>query len=163
TTPDDASLPARMIVMKAWFVGFDLATLGLVITLLRFTGRPVGWSLAYGWCPLVIKEFAHSGHLDALAVFLTMLALSLAVRARFVLWPMLPRDLGDTAPETAPGVIRDEVLPPLPPWESFSEPPAPEAGVAAFASEWEMNDFLFLILMENVRPYAQVPPHERAW
>src|SRR5205823_10564490 len=79
----DASLLARMTVMKAWFVGFDLATLALVISLLKWTDRPVGWSLAYGWCPLVIKEVANSGHLDALAVFLTTLALSLAVRVLF--------------------------------------------------------------------------------
>jgi hypothetical protein len=234
TTPADASVPARMTVMKAWFVGFDLATLALVISLLKFTCRPVGWSVAYGWCPLVIKEVANSGHLDALAVFLTTLALSLAAWALFrppggsaraagagslalrgaiascvvlalavgaklypvvlapmfffgfmrhfgwrrtlapaaafglmvllLLWPMLPSK-SSNAPHGVVQGTRDDDQPPLPPWESFSVPPAPapEPGVVAFASEWEMNDFLFLLLMENLRPYAQVPLGERAW
>src|SRR5262249_37420057 len=82
-TPADASVPLRMTLMKAWFVGFDLATLALVIGLLKFTGRPIGWSVAYGWCPLVLKEVANSGHLDAMAVFLTTLAVSLAVMSLF--------------------------------------------------------------------------------
>src|SRR5258708_38954831 len=69
--------------MKAWFVGFDLATLFLVLRLLRFTGRPIGLSVSYAWCPLVIKEIANSGHLDALAFFLTTLAICLAVSALF--------------------------------------------------------------------------------
>ena len=229
TTPAGSSLLARMTVMKAWFVGFDLATLGLVILLLRLVGRPVGWSVAYGWCPLVIKEVANSGHLDALAVFLTTLALFLSVKALYrsetsssrapeesrpstavattaalvlalavgaklyplVLAPLLclsfarrlgwPRALipatafGLTAvfvlapmlPGRPPGgplvAIPADDRPPLPPMESFSEPPPPEAGLTAFAGEWEMNDFLFLLVMENVRPYDGLPPSERAW
>ena len=39
----------------------------LVLRLLTQTGRHRGWAIAYGWCPLVIKEIANSGHLDALA------------------------------------------------------------------------------------------------
>jgi hypothetical protein len=83
TTPTGSPIVLRLTIMKAWFVGFDLATLGLVIALLRFTGRPLGWSLAYGWCPLVVKEVAGSGHLDALAVCLATLAAYLAVLALY--------------------------------------------------------------------------------
>jgi hypothetical protein len=220
-------------VMKAWFVGFDLATLALVVALLRRIGRPVGWSVAYGWCPLVLKEVANSAHLDALTVFLTTLALYLAVRVLYdrpagpahapgggrsgtavamaagfalglavgaklypvilapllvvsfarrlgwrcalaplaafglttalVLGPMVPQRPGGGSPPGAAARAGGEDGPPLPPMESFSEPAPPEPGLAAFASEWEMNDFLFLILMENLRPYADLPPHERAW
>ncbi len=67
--------------MKLFFVFFDLATLGVLVGLLRWADRPVGWALAYAWCPLVLKEVANSGHLDSLAVFLTLLAVALAARA----------------------------------------------------------------------------------
>jgi len=231
-TPRGASLPVRMTVMKAWFVGFDLATLGLVVALLRFSGRPVGWSLAYGWCPLLVKEVANSGHLDALAAFLATLSLYLGALALYppppdpsrpsrprrsralttaaaltlalaagaklypvvlapllgislarrrgwrsavapaaafvvalalVVWPMLPADRveGFDRGRTAAGVAGE--LPPLPPLESFSDPRDPGQGLTAFLSQWEMNDFLFLIVVENLRPYADLPPRERAW
>jgi hypothetical protein len=225
STPRDAGLFARMTVMKGWFVAFDLGTLALIVALLRRTGIPVGWSVSYGWCPLVLKEFANSGHLDALAVFLTTAALGLAATAldrnrpvkhsvwtataawvvlglaagakvyplvlapllffayavrlgrRFALtgfaafgltvalalWPMLAPALGHTSTATDRRAVQGEEAPPLPPWESFSEPPAPEPGLTAFAGEWEMNDFLFLILMENLRPYAHLPAREKAW
>jgi hypothetical protein len=230
-TPDDASLPVRMTVMKAFFVGFDLATLGVVIALLSLAGPPIGWSVAYGWCPLVVKEVANSGHLDALAYFLATLALYLAARVLFsnasatssrararvmmtatasgavlglaigaklypvilaplvflsltrrlglrpallpiavfsgasflVLAPMLPSGQARAVTNTKSLPGANEDAPPLPPMESFSEPREPGQGLSAFLSQWEMNDFLFLLVMENLRPYAQLEPDERAW
>jgi hypothetical protein len=231
-TPQDASLVIRMTIMRAWFVAFDLATLVLVIQLLRWTGKPVGWSLAYAWCPLLIKEVANSGHLDALAVFLSTLALYLAVRALFprtadavdsepspkhpalmmtlpafvlalaigaklfpivlvpllalmtarrlgwrpaigaiglgavatavVLWPMVPRDqLAELPPVRLISDVED--LPPLPPAELGTDPRDPSQSLRAFLSEWEMNDFLFLLVMENVRPTDRLPADQIAW
>ncbi|MDB5349282.1 MAG: putative integral rane protein [Planctomycetota bacterium] len=228
-TPGDASLPVRMTVMNAFFVGFDLATLGLVVALLSLAGRPVGWSVAYGWCPLVVKEVANSGHVDALAYFLATLALYLAARVLFprhpgapprakasmaaiacgtvlglaigaklypvilaplvilglfrrlgfrrslfqlaafgvtsalVVGPMIPsaRLREDANNKSMPD--RTEEAPPVPPMESFSEPREPGQGLSAFLSQWEMNDFLFLLVMENLRPYAQLTPDEKAW
>ena len=78
-TPDESSVTTRLMLMKAWFVAFDLLTLGLLVRLLGQAGRHRGWSLAYGWCPLVVKEIANSGHLDSLATCLAMLAVSFAV------------------------------------------------------------------------------------
>jgi len=80
-SPQGLDVSTRLLCMKAWIVGFDVLTLVLLGRLLRLLGRSIGWSLAYGWCPLVIKEFANSGHLDSIAVCLTLLALDLAVRA----------------------------------------------------------------------------------
>lgn len=228
-TPRDASLPVRMAVMKAFFVVFDLATLGLVVALLSLAGRPVGWSVAYGWCPLVVKEIANSGHLDALAYFLATLALYLAARLLFprhpgtpsrakasmtaiacgtvlglaigaklypvvlaplvllglirrlglrqaifplvafvvasalVLWPMIPSGRAREAASNGSSPAWNEEAPPAPPMESFSEPREPGQGLSAFLSQWEMNDFLFLLLMENLRPYAQLTSDEKAW
>ena len=46
----------------------------------RVRNFPVHPACAYAWCPLVMKEFANSGHVDALAVFLTVAALLGLVR-----------------------------------------------------------------------------------
>lgn len=225
--PDDATLWSRMMAMKAIFVAFDLATLAVLLSLLSFLRLHLGWSLAYAWCPLLLKEIANSGHLDALAVFCATLALYLAVRAIFphdgvrqcrdvwmqcclgaafvlalavgaklypailaplllgtfywrfgwravlpgvvflgtlalVLWPMLPR-----ASSASREVIQHQTaasdLPPLPPPEWSVEPQDPSHSLRTFLSQWEMNDFLFLLVVENVRPTAHLPPQETAW
>ena len=54
-------------------------------------------------------------------------------------------------------------LPPLPPPELGTTPRDPTQSLRAFLSEWEMNDFLFLLVMENVRPTDQLPANEVAW
>ena len=185
--------------------------------------------MAYGWCPLVVKEVANSGHLDALAYFLATLALYLAARLLFprhpgtpsrarammtatacgvvlglaigaklypvilaplvflslirrlglrcalfplaafgvasalVLGPMLPNGRAREVADTSSLPSGDEDAPPVPPMESFSEPREPGQGLSAFLSQWEMNDFLFLLVMENLRPYAQLTPDEKGW
>jgi hypothetical protein len=69
--------------MKAWFVGCDVLTLLVVIRLLRLSNRPIGLALVYAWCPLLMKEIANSGHLDALAFLLTTLAAYLATQVLY--------------------------------------------------------------------------------
>lgn len=71
-TPVSASVSTHLLVMKFFIVVFDLGTLWLMARLVRRVGLPIGWTVAYGWCPLVLKEFANSGHLDSITVFLTM-------------------------------------------------------------------------------------------
>lgn len=39
------------------------------------------WCLAYGWCPLAIKEVANSAHIDGLAVLFTLVMLQFLARA----------------------------------------------------------------------------------
>jgi hypothetical protein len=74
-TPAAAPLWLHVLVLKALLAGFDLATLGVLVALLRRLRLPDTWCLAYGWCPLALKEFANSGHLDSIAVFFTTLAM----------------------------------------------------------------------------------------
>ncbi len=71
-TPERASVRAQVGVLKGVLLLFDLATIGLVIGLLRNLGQPPARALAYAWCPLVLKEFANTGHLDSIAVCLTV-------------------------------------------------------------------------------------------
>ena len=71
-TPERASVRAQVGVFKGVLLLFDLATIGLVMGLLRNLGQPPVRALAYAWCPLVLKEFANTGHLDSIAVCLTV-------------------------------------------------------------------------------------------
>lgn len=77
--PPHASVHTYVIAMKIPIVLFDLGTLlALVFLLNRLKMHPL-WSMVWGWNPLVIKEFANSGHLDSIAVFLTTASLACLV------------------------------------------------------------------------------------
>jgi alpha-1,6-mannosyltransferase len=76
--------PASVFVWKLLIVLADLGTCWVVLSLLAAAGRERSYVLLYAWNPLVIKEFAGSGHVDAVMVFLMMLALLFLVRKRQV-------------------------------------------------------------------------------
>jgi hypothetical protein len=61
---------------------FDLLTGWLVTDLLRRLGLPRARALIYLWNPLVVVEFAHGAHVDALMICLMMAALWSLVVAR---------------------------------------------------------------------------------
>jgi len=39
----------------------------------------------------------------------------------------------------------------------------PSLGVTTFLKHWEMNDFIFLILIENIKPQSGIRPDRTAW
>ncbi len=57
------------------FLGCDIATFIIILSLLKRTGTPLAFSLIYWWNPLVIKEIANSAHLDSLVAFFLVLTL----------------------------------------------------------------------------------------
>jgi hypothetical protein len=204
-TPADAPVYVHLLVWKAALLVFDLGTILLIVLLLRRLGLPAGWCLAYAWCPLVLKEFANSGHFDAIAVFFTTLTLyllcgvkatadtapasmsravwacvvlGLAILAKsypIVLLPLVAAVLlawlGRRALVPLSAVVAVVVAGYLPFFlggESTEQPPAsaaaialdvpepshPGSGLGAFLSQWEMNDFLFMLVKENLREPA---------
>jgi hypothetical protein len=230
TTPLTASVQTRLVVLKVWLVALDLTTFFLVLRILALTGRHVGLSVIYAWCPLLLKEVANSGHLDAIAVFLTTLAVYLTTRAScaargqgrgaavlpllaiivlalavgaklypivlapllavavvqrlgwrwavggvtlFVvitaaaLWPMLaPRGPGSEvvsvqpAQSTESGLAENDTRP------RAARPLDPTLGLKMFLRRWEMNDFLFLLLLENFEhddPAFATSPPQTPW
>lgn len=216
TTPHSSSVLTRLIIMKLWLIGFDIATLFVVIGLLRQCAKPVGLCVIYAWCPLVMKEVANSGHLDAIAVFLTTLGLYIVVRviglrviglqAEFgeqgrtqpkmlgyalmasivlalavgaklypiILAPLvffsLVKNLGwrlTIAPTLVFALTTAVLLSAMVPGERSNSDQGqvhdPSLGVVTFLRRWEMNDFLFLIIIENIKPTGQRGPHETAW
>lgn len=222
-TPPTASVSTRISVMKAVLLIFDLATIGFVWLLLSATGKHRGWIIAYAWCPLAIKEFANSGHLDSIAVCLTTASLWCAVvligqqRCRVYPWllsaavllglavgaklyaivvlPLVACTIAKTCGirrgaafglatlacvcvclspmfmvESATAAATHSTFPDSPVNASADEDLTSAAdetretsGIAEFFSRWEMNDFLFLIVIENIRPRADHLPHRNAW
>ncbi|MBI3893073.1 MAG: DUF2029 domain-containing protein [Candidatus Wallbacteria bacterium] len=71
-----------MYALKAMMALFDLGALGMLLALLRLTGRPEVWALAYGWCPLALKEYAQTGHFDPVATFFLLASLYTLARGR---------------------------------------------------------------------------------
>ncbi len=82
-TPASATVQTHLLIIKSFIVAFDLGTFWMVLCLLKHVGQPQKLAIIYGWCPLVLKEFANSGHLDSIAVFLTTAASFFAVKALF--------------------------------------------------------------------------------
>ena len=66
--------------MKAAMVGFELITFVLLVSLLAAESLPTGRVAVYAWHPLVLWEFAGSGHIDAALIALVMAALWAARR-----------------------------------------------------------------------------------
>ena len=60
--------------MKATMLLFELVTIWAVAQLLTLLGRPRQLLLMYAWHPLVVWEFAGSGHVDAIAIAFIALA-----------------------------------------------------------------------------------------
>jgi hypothetical protein len=74
----------QLVAMKALLGVFDLLVLGALILLLSALRQHPGLCVLYAWCPLVLKELANSGHMDAIPAFFVLLALWAQVRLRGV-------------------------------------------------------------------------------
>ncbi len=83
TTPKQASFETHVNIMKVWIVAFDVLTILLIYWTLKLADAHVGWLVAYAWCPLVMKEFANSGHLDSIAVCFSVAAVVCVMRANY--------------------------------------------------------------------------------
>jgi hypothetical protein len=186
-TPADASVWLHVMIWKSVLVVFDVGTLLVLVRLLRTVGMPPAWSLAYGWCPLALKEFANTGHFDSIAVFFATLALYLVIHADdvfraalalgvlalailakmypLILLPLvaiyLYRRLHLRAAIALAVFVAALVAGYLPFHRGESERTDTHhagSGAATFLfTRWEMNDLLFMIVYRNLAP----PPPQR--
>ncbi len=70
--------------MKATMVVFDFTSIAVLVRLLLLGGLPLERIVIYAWHPVVLWEFAGSGHIDAAIV--TFVALALWARRREAAW-----------------------------------------------------------------------------
>ncbi len=229
-TPASATVQQRVIFMKAALLTFDLTTVILMLTLLRLAGLHLGWSILYAWSPLVLKEFANSGHLDAIAVCLTTAActcwiyglltpgtsiatrwlalagmllgfgvaaklypivvlplvvivalkrvswraavycaLSALVTSALLLAPMLLSPSAAVPTQTSPVVFgpaanaRNSLSRTSSVGETANtDPPRAGSGLATFLTRWEINDLIFMVILENVDPATCESEHVMA-
>ncbi len=71
TTPVESNVDTAIVVLKFWMMCFDIGVMFVLKAMLDLLKMSPSWVITYAWNPLVIKEFANSGHLDAIAVFFT--------------------------------------------------------------------------------------------
>jgi len=76
-----AASAGGLLAFKYLSVLFDFGCVLLLVWLLRLRGEPPVRALVYAWCPLVVLEFAGSGHNDSIPVFFLLLACGLSLRA----------------------------------------------------------------------------------
>jgi hypothetical protein len=148
---------------KAACIGFDLAAGFCLMAALVAHGRSRLWALVYLWHPLVIVEFAGSGHADAVGIFLVSLAfwgwarmrwltagtaLTLAGLVKFLPWAavfVLLRRL-KWKWILFPAMVALFYLP-------FQLGEADALGsLRVFAAKWRSNDFLFSFLLQESEP-----------
>ena len=103
--------PGSVLMMKSLIVVVDVLAIGVLTLALCAHGRPPASVVLYAWNPLVIKAFAGSGHIDAVAVlfvasllwsigrwrWLAAASLAMAVLAKLtplVLLPLVARRIG---------------------------------------------------------------------
>jgi alpha-1,6-mannosyltransferase len=74
--------PWSLLAWRLVCLGGELATLGLLLALLRDLQRSPLWVAVYWWNPLAIKELINSAHMEAILMPFVLAALLLAVRKR---------------------------------------------------------------------------------
>lgn len=156
--------PWSLTAWRSVLLGFDLATLTLILLLLREAGRSPLWSALYWWNPLVIKELFNSAHMEAVVLPFVLSALLLAIRKRHVLasgglalavgakiWPgllfplVLRASIRDSR-SLAFAILAFALLVALwavPVWLGGIDS---SSGFVAYASSWQTNSALFATL-----------------
>lgn len=158
--------------LGAWrllLLGIDVATVLLLVVLVRELKLPVLCIAVYWWNPLLVKEAFNSGHMDLVAIPFVLAALLLAVRRRphwaalllavatgVKLWPMLLlpvvlRPIFGDARRVVSVALTYSLATGLVLAPMLTAGLDGDAGLIAYGQRWEMNDALFMALAWLVR------------
>ncbi|MGE5111689.1 MAG: hypothetical protein ACM3JB_12570 [Acidobacteriaceae bacterium] len=164
-----AVAPGSVFLMKSLFVAFDLATVAIILFLLRMMHRPSTDVILYGWNPLVIKVVAGSGHMDAVLGTLLLLMVLLLVRGHrslattvwalavltkitpVLLLPFLSQRVGWRRTALGLGVVAAGFAPYL------DKNGAPFVGLMSFAREWQFNSGFISLLELSLTHLCSTP------
>ena len=162
--------PWSIYPWKAILLFADIATLCLLIAILRKTGLPETRILIYWWNPLLIKEIYNAAHMDLLVVMFLALAIYFAVHQKTLrtflaltaaiatkLWPvilipLLLRHSSALKPERKQVLLLSGALllilliPTL-----WAIPLGQKSGLLAYGQHWEMNDLLYMLIHQGIQ------------
>ena len=140
--------PGSVVAFKLLIIAFDMGVLWLLARLCRRLGQNDFALVAYGWSPLVIKEFAGSGHLDSILVFFVMAAVCSAGKVAASGWLALSTLVKPTPLVFVPALFRRwgwaGVVAPLGVLALIAA--NPPGGMKAYAAEWSFNPALARLL-----------------
>ncbi len=161
--------PWSLLAWRLLGVAAELSTIALILQLLQMSGRSPLWSALYWWNPLVIKELVNSAHMEFLLLPVVLLAITFAVRRRYVmgtvalalatgtkLWPIMLLPLMLRPLLQKPGRLAAALL--IFSLMTLAWVVAPilggideKSGFVAFAKHWQTNSALF----QNANTLAQ--------
>ncbi len=145
---------------RAVLLLFDIASVALLLMLLRDLGRSPLWSALYWWNPVVLKEIYNSAHMDGLIVPLILGGLVLTLRNRplaatasltiaagvkiwpIILLPLVWRKLSDQSGMLIACVALAALGGALFAWPLISAGLDQSSGLIAYASKWATNSAL---------------------
>lgn len=203
-TPASYPVFVHLLILKSVLIGLDVLVIALLVSVLRTLGMNPALVLLYAWCPLVIKEFANSAHMDVIAIALLMGGIRLAISGRSALsksdsafnvahagcailwgaailakfyplalaplwWSWWSRALSLRARLTQLFIVSLVIvtgyafMPAKEKTTSVATPDGTFSGLGAFASRWEINDLLFAVIHENLKPPERILPTHRPW
>ncbi len=156
--------PWRIEGLRLVWFGFDAAAMVLLIALLWRIGIDRANAMIYWWNPLLIKEIYNSAHMDVAILPFLIGALLLVTMARpnwaalvlgfgvgVKLWPVLVfpvllckpiRKWRTTLSATVAFGFTAGLAAALFLWTGYDE----SSGLRAYASRWQMNDSLYLLI-----------------
>ena len=76
--------PSSLTAWRLWLLACEVATIVLLLRLLRRLGRPAAAVILYAWAPLAVFEGVHAGHLDAALLPAVLLALNWRLDGRML-------------------------------------------------------------------------------
>jgi hypothetical protein len=149
-----AKVSATVWAMKLWVLLHDLALVALLVRWMRDRGAGATAAVAYAWSPLVLVEFAGSGHHDPTAMVWLVAALmwaerrpvgsaaALAVATLTKLWPLIAlpflwRGWSARARLVATAAIGGGLA------FYLFQARGPDSGLAAYQRTWANNELLF--------------------
>jgi len=159
-----AAVSPTLTGQKVMFGLFDVATLVLLWFLLRRLGRNPNLSVIYGWSPLVIVEFSHSGHMDAVGIFFLVLAvywlaaerriagvtaLGLSFLAKYLALLAVPYFVFKRRRAPWLGLFAAVAIVGYIPFASASTKLVSSLGV--YSQHWQFNGFVYSFLVSIVR------------
>ena len=152
--------PWSLLAWRIICVAGEVATMALILALLREVGRSSSWLAIYWWNPLVIKETINSAHMEAILMPLVLASLLLAARRRhmaamgmlglacgakvwpIILAPLLLRPLVDAPRRLLLAGTFFAGLLLLFAWPPLQAGLDQTSGIVAYATQWQTNSAL---------------------